>query len=160
MKIKKNIEVELRSLLDEKQCIDLNNFLMKNAKDLGEDNKDSHFFIFPDKLLKITDNITKNNAKITLKLQRIGLGNSFEEIVVSFSREDTEKLVKIFGILGFKKHLYSFQNRHNYLYKNIEFAVKYTVSWGFHCEMEIMVHTKKDVPKMVKQIKKTRGYII
>ena len=152
MKIEKNIEVELRSLLNEKQFIDLNDFLIKNGKDLGEDNKDSHFFILPDKLLKVTDNITKNNAKITLKLQRIGLGSDFEEIDVNFFREDVPKIVKIFNILGFNNHLYSYQNRHNYLYKDIEFAIKYTVSWGFHCEMEMMVADKKDAPKAVKQM--------
>jgi adenylate cyclase class IV len=151
---KKNIEVELRSLINEKEFITLNNYLSKNSKDLGEDNKDSHFFIFPDKLLKVTDNITKNNAKITLKLQRIGLGSDFEELDVSFPREDVKKIVKIFDILGFKNYLYSYQNRHNYLYKNVEFAVKYTASWGFHCEMEIMVKNKKEVPNAVKQMKK------
>lgn len=152
--IKKNIEVELRSLLDEKQFFDLEGFLVKNGKDLGEDNKDSHFFIFPDKLLKVTDNITKNNAKITLKLQKIGLGSDFEEIEVYFSREDSEKMVRIFKILGSKNYLYSYQNRHNYYYKNIEFALKYTESWGFHCELEIMVGSKDDVSRAVKQMNK------
>ena len=154
MKIEKIIEVELRSLLNEKQFTDLNDFLIKNGEDLGEDHKDSHFFIFPDKLLKVTDNITKNNAKITLKLQRIGLGSDFEEIDVNFSREDAKKVVRIFDILGFKNYLYSYQNRHNYLYKNVEFAVKYTASWGFHCEMEIMVTNKNEVSNAVKQITK------
>ena len=153
-KIKKKIEVELRSLLDEKQFFDLESFLVKNAEDLGEDNKDSHFFIFPDKLLKVTDNVTKNNAKITLKLQKIGHGSDFEEIEVYFSREDFEKTVRIFKIIGSKNYLYSYQNRHNYLYKNIEFALKYTESWGFHCELEIMVDFKDEVPKAVKQINK------
>ena len=36
MKIEKNIEVELRSLIDEKQFVTLNDFLMKNGKDLPE----------------------------------------------------------------------------------------------------------------------------
>ncbi|MFH1233618.1 MAG: CYTH domain-containing protein [Patescibacteria group bacterium] len=151
-KIKRNIEVELRSLLDEKQFFELKNCLAQKGKDLGEDNKDSHFFIFPDKLLKVTDNITKNNAKITLKLQKIGLGNDFEEIEVYFPREDADKIIRIFGILGFKNYMYSYQNRHNYVYKNIEFALKYTVSWGFHCELEIMVDNEQDVPNAVRQI--------
>jgi len=142
----------LRSLLDEKQFYDLNSFLAKNGKDLGEDNKDTHFFILPDKLLKVTDNITKNNAKITLKLQKIGLGSDFEEIEIYFPREDADKVVRIFDILGFKNYMYSYQHRHNYIYKGIEFAVKYTASWGFHCEMEIMVGSEQDVPEAVKKI--------
>lgn len=144
--------MELRSLLDEKQFHNLNSFLAKNGKDLGEDNKDTHFFIFPDKLLKVTDNITKNNAKITLKLQKIGLGSDFEEIEIHFLRGDVDKIVRIFDILGFKNYMYSYQHRNNYLYKDIEFAMKYTVSWGFHCEMEIMVDSEQDVPEAVRKI--------
>jgi len=152
MKIEKNIEVELRALIDEKQFIELNCFLAKNGKYLGEDHKDSHFFILPDKLLKVTDNISKNNAKISLKLQKIGLGSDFEEIDVNFSREDADKIIKIFKLLGFNNYMYSYQNRHNYLYKNVEFAIKYTESWGFHCEMEIMVKSKKEVPRALKEM--------
>ncbi len=152
MKLDKNIEVELRALIDEKQFIELNRFLAKNGKYLGEDHKDSHFFILPNKLLKVTDNISKNNAKITLKLQEIGIGSDFEEIDVNFSREDADKIIKIFKLLGFTNHMYSYQNRHNYLYKNVEFAIKYTQSWGFHCEMEIMVNNKKEVTKALKEM--------
>lgn len=150
--MQKNIEVELRSLLSEKEFNDLNAFLLKHGKDLGKDDKDSHFFIFPDKLLKVTDNITKNNAKISLKLQRIGLGSDFEEIDIDIPRAEVSKAVKMFDLLGFKKYLYSYQNRHNYEYKGIEFAVKYTASWGFHCEMELMVSDRKEVPEALEQL--------
>jgi predicted adenylyl cyclase CyaB len=153
-KTEKNIEVELRTLLDEKRFVDLNNFLLKNGEDLGEDNKDTHFFILPEKLIKVTDNISKNNAKITLKLQKIGVGSDFEEIEVFFVREHSDKAVRIFNELGFKNYMYSYQSRHNYLYKGIEFALKYTESWGFHCEMEIMVNSKKEVDKTMKNMKK------
>lgn len=148
----KNIEVELRSLIDEKKFFELKEFLSKNGEDLGEDNKDTHFFLFPDKLLKVTDNITKNNSKITLKLQKIGLGSHFEEIEVYFSPEDTKKIIRIFEIIGFKDHQYSYQSRHNYIYKDIEFALKYTASWGFHCEMEIMVDSTDKVAEATKNI--------
>lgn len=147
-----NIEVELRSLVDEKKFFELKEFLGKNGKDLGEDNKDTHFFLFPDKLLKVTNNITKSSAKITLKLQKIGLGSNFEEIEVYFSPEDAGKIIRIFEIIGFKDHQYSYQSRHNYLYKNIEFALKYTVSWGFHCEMEIMVNSVDKTSEAIEKI--------
>jgi len=154
MKIKKNIEVELRSLLDEKQFISINHFLMKNGKDLGKDNKDSYFYHLPNKLIKVVKNEEKNTAKLTLKLQKIGYGNDFEEIDVNFMPDDMDNVLKILDILGYgKNHLYSYQYRHNYLYKGVEFAVKYTVSWGFHCEMEIVIDNKKDIPKTLKKIK-------
>ncbi len=153
METKKNIEVELRSLIDEKKFIELNDFLIKNGKDLGEDNKDSYFYHLPDKLIKVVNSETKNSAKLTLKLQKIGLGDDFEEIDVNFLPKDMNNVLRILDILGYgENHLYSYQNRHNYLYKGVEFAIKYTVSWGFHCEMEIVIDNKENVPKTIKQI--------
>lgn len=151
--IKRTIEVELRSLLDEQQYYKLERFLIEHSQDLGEDNKDTHFFIFCDKLLKVTDNITKDNAKITLKLQKIGLGSDFEELEIYFPRKDANKAVRIFNLLGFNNYMYAYQHRHNYRYKNVEFALKYTKSWGFHCEMEIVVDSEQDVPQAMKTIK-------
>ena len=153
MKTKKNIEVELRSLIDEKKFIELNDFLIKNGEDLGEDDKDSYFYHLPDKLIKVVNSETKNSAKLTLKLQKIGLGDDFEEIDVNFLPKDIDNVLRILEILGYgENHLYSYQNRHNYLYKGVEFAIKYTVSWGFHCEMEIVIDNKEDVSKTIKQI--------
>ncbi len=151
---KQNIEVELRALMNEEQFFKLTAFFDKNCEDLGKDNKDTYFYLFPDKLLKVTNNITKKNAKITLKLQKIGLGDDFEEIEANFLQEDVQKIIRILGILGLKEHQYSYQNRHNYFCEDVEFAMKYTVSWGFHCEMEIMVESKNDIPRAVKQITK------
>lgn len=135
----KNIEIELRSLIDERKFIELNKFLEEKAKDLGEDNKDTYFFLFPDKLLKVTNNITKESAKITLKLNKIGVGSHFKEIEIPISPKDVENMVTAFKLIGFSNNQYSFQFRHNYLYKNVEIAVKYTQSWGFHVELEVMI---------------------
>ena len=88
-----------------------------------------------------------------MKLQKIGLGDDFEEIDVNFLPKDMNNVLRILDILGYgENHLYSYQNRHNYLYKGVEFAIKYTVSWGFHCEMEIVIDNKEDVPETIKQI--------
>ena len=40
----------------------------------------------------------------------------------------------------------AYQFRTNYLYKEVEIALKYTESWGFHLELEIMIDDleKKD----------------
>lgn len=70
----KQIEVEHRSRFSKEEHDRLLAFLYENGKDLGQDDKNVHFFTFPDKLLKVTDNISKNTAKITGKLNRIGGG--------------------------------------------------------------------------------------
>lgn len=149
----KNIEIELRALVDKNKFIDLNNFLKQNAKDLGEDNKDTYFFLFPDKLLKVTNNITKNSAKITLKLNKIGVGNDFREIEIPINPKDIDNAVTAFKLIGLSNNQYSFQFRHNYLYKGIEIAIKYTQSWGFHVELEIMVGEDENKEQAIEKIK-------
>jgi len=79
MNKKLRIEVEFRSMFSEKKYNDIKIFLEKNAKDLSEDNKDVYFFILQDKLVKVVNNISKKNAKIVLKLNKIGKGSDFEE---------------------------------------------------------------------------------
>ena len=71
------IEIEFRSIFDRPRYRKINDFLQKNAKNLGKDDKDVFFFIMPDKLLKVVNNISKNNAQIVLKLNKIGKGSDF-----------------------------------------------------------------------------------
>ena len=59
----KNIEVELRSQFKRSDYERLYKYLKENAKDLGEDDKEMHFYIFPDKLLKVVNNITKQKDR-------------------------------------------------------------------------------------------------
>lgn len=35
--------------------------------------------------------------------------------------------------------MHSFQKRHNYLYKGVELALKWSEIWGYHLELEIVV---------------------
>lgn len=135
----KNIEIELRSRFDLKKYEELEKFLDAKAKDLGEDDKDVFFFLFPDKLLKAVNNVSKKNAKVVLKLNKIGRGSDFEEIEVPIGQEYFEKMVKIFIALKTGDHMHSFQKRHNYLYKEVELALKWSEPWGYHLELEIMV---------------------
>ncbi|PIZ57454.1 hypothetical protein COY23_01390 [bacterium (Candidatus Torokbacteria) CG_4_10_14_0_2_um_filter_35_8] len=148
----KNIEIELRSLIDENKFIELNRFLKENGKYLGEDNKDTHFFLFPDKLLKVTNNLSKQSAKITLKLNKIGKGSDFKEIEIPISQVDVDKTVEAFKYLGFTNNQYSYQFRNNYMYKDIGIAVKYTQSWGFHVEMDLVISEEDNKEETYKQI--------
>jgi predicted adenylyl cyclase CyaB len=147
-----NIELEYRALLTKEQYSSLLNKLNKSAKDLGEDDKNVYFFIFPDKLLKVVNNVSKNTAKIVLKLNKIGLGSDFEEIEIPIEPKNVEKSVHMFKSIGFNEVQESFQKRHNYLYKSVELAIKYSDNWGYHIELEILLDNKNKIEKANKKI--------
>jgi adenylate cyclase class IV len=139
MSKEKNIEIEHRARFDEKKYNELRAFFDANAKDLGEDDKDVYFFLFPDKLVKTVHNTSKKTAKIVLKLTKIGKGNDFEETEVSIKPEDFEKVTKICVAVHAGEYMRSFQKRHNYLYKGVELALKWSEIWGHHLELEVVV---------------------
>lgn len=154
--IQPQIEIELRSIFNEKKCDQLKAFLNSNAEDLGEDDKNVFFFLLPDKVAKVTNNISKGTAKITLKLNRIGKGGSdFEEIEFPIQRSDVEKAVKMFDSLEMTNNvIHSFQSRHNYSFKGVELALKYSSEWRHHLELEIMVENESQKEEAEKRIRK------
>ncbi len=149
------IEIEFRSIIDKSRYNELKKFLARNAKDLGEDNKDVAFFIIPDKLLKVVNNISKKSAEIVFKANKIGNGSSFKETHIFINQNDIDKAIEIFKVLGITDNIMcSFQKRHNYLYKSVEIALKYSGHWGYHLELEIMINNLKDKIKAEEKIKK------
>jgi len=158
---KKQIEVELRCVFDKKKYESLKKFLDNHAVDLGEDNKDVWFFLLPDRFAKVTKNISKGTAKITVKLNRPGRrGSDFEEIEYSIDPDDFDKAVKLFSNLPFNERQNSYQRRHNYLYKGVELALKFTESWGYHLELEILIHDltqQKEAERKVYQVANELG---
>lgn len=140
----KNIEIEHRALLTEDQYNNLLAYLSEHATDLGADDKQVYFFLMPDKLLKVSHNISKQSGKITLKLNRIGQGSAFEEIEFPIAAEDVAKAVNLFKKLGHEYLVEPTIRRHNYVYNGVEFAVKYSKSWGYHVELEIVIDDAKN----------------
>ncbi|MBP8591555.1 MAG: CYTH domain-containing protein [Patescibacteria group bacterium] len=137
---KKQIEIELRSLLDKRKYVALKKFLDTNAKSLGKDDKDVYFFLLPDRIVKAVKNISQKTAKIVIKLNRLGRGRSdFEEIEIPISPLDFDKAVKLFSSLRFDQIQNSYQTRQNYLYEGVEIALKHTDSWGYHMELEVII---------------------
>lgn len=144
----KTIEIEFRSRFSEKKYRGLERFLNKNAKNLGKDDKDVFFFIMPDKLLKVVNDISKKSAKIVIKLNKIGEGSHFEEIEIPISQKSVSGAVKIFKSLGITHNIMrSFQKRQNYIYKGVELALKHSNAWGYHLELEITVNNLKKKQK-------------
>ena len=151
----KQIEIELRSVFDEKKYNELKDFLDKSAQDLGEDDKDVYFFLLPDKITKVTHNVSKKTAKIVIKLNRIGRGSSdFEEIEIPINPADFDKAVKLFSALPFDQIQNSYQKRHNYLLEGVEIALKWTESWGYHMELEIVIDDKSKKEEVEDNIRK------
>jgi len=149
------IEVELRSIFDKKKYEQLKFFLDKNAEYLGEDNKDVCFFILKDKFVKSVKNISKGDAKIVLKNNSITKGESdFEEIEIPISQSNFNKSVRLFEALPFDQIEWSYQKRHNYVYKGVELALKWTQSWGYHLELEIVTNSRAKVEDAKKKIER------
>jgi adenylate cyclase class IV len=148
----KQIEVEFRALITKEKHDSLLSFLHKNGQDLGEDNKDVHFFLYPNKLLKVVNNISKNNAKLVLKLNKIGNGSDFQEIEIPFNPTDVDKAIQMFKVIGSEEIQNSYQERHNFMYKGVEFAVKYTKTWGFHVELEILIRDQNELKEAEEKI--------
>lgn len=149
---KKNIEVEFRSRFSKEKYDQLLEFLLKNAKDLGADDKRVWFFVMPDKLLKVTHNVTSKSGKITLKLTKIGKGTHFKEIEFPIEEKSIEPAVQLFTNLG---HDYLFESkilRHNFLYKEVEIALKYSKTWGYHLELEVMISSMDEKELAEKKI--------
>ncbi len=157
----KRIEIEMRAMFGKNKHDEIRVFLDNNAQDLGEDNKDVWFFLLSDKFAKVTKNISKSTAKITLKLNRPGRGgSSFEEIEYPIDPVDFDKAVKLLSNLPFDERQNSYQERRNYLYKGVELALKYTRTWGHHLELEVLINNlseQSEAEEKIKQVAKDLG---
>jgi predicted adenylyl cyclase CyaB len=157
---KKNIEIEFRAKFSKKKYDSLLRFLSAHAEDLGADDKRVWFFTMPDKLLKVTHNISSKSGKITLKLTKIGKGSHFEEIEFPIGENSVGKAIELFSKLG---HKYLFEpviRRHNYGYKGVELALKYSKTWKYHLELEVIISSlkqKKDAEKKIHGVARELG---
>src|SRR3989344_2797858 len=154
--MKPHIEIEYRARFDEKKYKELKKFFELKAKDLGEDNKDVFFFIMPDKLLKVVNNLSKRNAEIVLKLNKIGKGNDFEEIIIPIEQKYIDRAVRLLTEIKLTDNImHSFQKRHNYLYKDVELSLKYSEVWGYHLELEKVIDDKSKISEAERVLQDT-----
>ncbi|AJE87511.1 hypothetical protein SLNWT_7135 [Streptomyces albus] len=134
------VEIEMRARFDQEARDRLTARLNDEGTDLGCDDKHIHFYVLPDKLLKVTDNIVTGSAKITLKHSKIGRGSAFPETEFPIAREDVAAAVAVFNGLGFEQHMHeAFNQRHNYRFQGVEIAVKWSEAWGHHAEFEVLL---------------------
>lgn len=141
--MKNQIEIEFRSRVTPAQFRKLERFLKAHARDLGRDDKDAFFFIMPGNLLKVENKISKKNAAVVLKLNKIGKGSHFPELEFPIEQKYFNQATHLFFSLGITKNIKrSFQRRHNYRYKGVDIAMKYSKTWGYHVELEVVVDRK------------------
>lgn len=141
------IELEFRSIFTKEKYDNIKAFLDTSATSLGDDDKSCTYYVFPDRLLKIVHNVSKKNAKVSLKMNNIGNGPAFEEIEFYFSEGELETAKKLFQNLPLTAEVTAeSQDRKNYVYKDCEIALKYSKTWGYHLEIEQVIKdlTQKD----------------
>lgn len=133
-------EIEHRALLTEEAYKALSEKLAREATLLGSDDKEVSYYIFPDKLLKVVRNISKKTGKLSLKLNTLGAGSSFQEFEVPFPEESFAAMKNICNTISSPDQVIDgTQKRTNYEFKGIEIALKWSEDWGYHVEFEIMI---------------------
>jgi len=176
------IEVELRGQISKKKFIRVSEYLRQNCDSYKEDNKITYFFITTGFILKVTDEETKQKAKITIKT-----GDETQSVLKEFDiqipRKSIEDAVFLFKNIGFGKVNKVEQTRTNYECNGISVAMKYTADWGYHFEADIEVKstdeaktkktqlrqfckklnivpmTPKEIRNKIEQINKSHGFI-
>ncbi|MGW3468766.1 hypothetical protein ACWDKQ_09900 [Saccharopolyspora sp. NPDC000995] len=135
-----SVEVECRARFDWARHESLMAFLLANAENLGENNKHIHFYVLPDALLKVVHNLSSGTAKVSFKSNKIGQGAFFPEYEYAVDPAELETVVKTFNLLGFADARHDAHNeRHDFRYKGVEIAVKYSEAWGYHAEFELVL---------------------
>jgi adenylate cyclase class IV len=135
-----SVEVELRARFNETQHDALIAHLSAYADDLGVNNKHIYFYLLPDKLLKVVNNLSAGTAKISLKGGRIGQGSAFAETEMSIPQDEVPVAVEILNQLGYADTMHeAYNQRHDFRFNGVEIAVKHSEAWGHHAEFEVLL---------------------
>lgn len=151
------IEVEHRGLLDEKKFAELNKFLKKNGKFLGE--KDRFSVIYSPRgkenlrvvrsSIDLKVRITNKKSELVLKYGRWSGKDARKEFLFPIDSKKFEEMTEFLKILGYYYGVLQATQTFLYIYKGIEFAVVKVPDWGYYFEAEIDV-----VPDLVKNADK------
>lgn len=149
----KKFEVEIKGILTKAKYNELIAFLRKKCNGVERDDKITYFFITKHFILKVTHELSKRRAKITVKG-----GDETEQILSEFEIPipvfKVEEAVRLFQALGFSQFNRIRQKRINFFYKSFEIAIKYSKDWGYHFEAEAMANTKKEAHQKIKNLEK------
>ncbi len=130
----KNIEVEVRSFIDESKYHQLIDFFEQHAKFLKEDSQVTHYFTGDHDL-----RIQKNNffSKIWMKKWQIH-DDHREELEIKFDKENFEKLQQLFLNLWYEIEITWLRKRLQFDWDGIDVSLDFTKWYGYIIELEIL----------------------
>lgn len=130
----KNIEIEIRSLIDEKMYKKLLRFFKKEGRFISKENQTSYYFSGKDDL-----RIQKSDkyAKIWMKKGKMH-DDSREEIEVKLDLKEFENANRLFESLGFKNEIIWLRMRNIFSWKNVKVMLDNTKGYGYILELEKM----------------------
>lgn len=156
-----SIEVEIRGQMSEEKFNEVKKTLSEASERSWEDDRNAAFFVIPNVNLKVSKYVSKGTAKIAFKNAHES-AKSAEEIEIPIQGDDYEKIIRIFEELGFNKYNRTEQKRTNYIYKEVEIAIKWSRDWSYHFEMEKVVEQESEVEQAqseLNQLAKELGLI-
>lgn len=147
------IEVELRGLLTEEKYILLSEYLKLNSDKFNEDNKTAYFLKYNSGILKVVDEKSKDNYKISFKTGNEFSSNGLHEIdIVLPDKKSFKTSIEVLDLLGYPLEATVEQERINYVFKGVEISLKFTESWSYHFEVEKIVSDRTEVYQAKKQL--------
>lgn len=150
------IEIEKRGLLSELEYNLLRKKLQSESKFLGADDKYVEYLIYTDKLLKVVRNISKNNAMLSLKLNSVGSSSSYDETEIKIDESSFNDLQKIIShIAKPDQKIVGTQKRENYVFNEVEIAIKWSEDWGYHFELEYLIENEAGTENALVKISET-----
>ncbi len=145
-----NVEVEHRGFLTEKKFNELNKFLKKNGKFLGE--KDRFSIIYSPRgkeTLRVVRSpvdlklrITNKKTELVLKYGRWSGNDARKEFLFPIDSKKFEEMTEFLKILGYYYGVLQATKTYLYIYKDIEFAVVKVPDWGCYFEAEIITNSE------------------
>lgn len=140
------IEVELRGVIKKTQYDRLLNKFKKENFSIESDDKIAYYYEYNAGILKLVDETSKHRFKISHKLGDECKNMGLVETEAYFaSTEDLHNAKKILKEMGFKLKFTIPQQRLNIIYHGVNFSLKYTPSWKYHFEAEILVDDAREV---------------
>lgn len=156
----KDIEVEIRGVLDEDQYNKTKKLFKKTASFLENKSRiliDYSTFLqgegIRDRQKDIRVRVTNEIPEIVVKLGSWGGSESRRELSFKGKKGEFKTLVEIFGQLGFIKGALAKRDAIIYDYKNVEFALVKTPERHYYFEAEKMAHSKADFKKVENEIR-------
>jgi len=129
-----DIEVELRAFLTKEQYDDFLDYFNVHGEFVNEDYQETFYFDCPEDL-----RIQKNKfyAKVWLKKGKLH-DDHREEIEIKFSKEDFDKMEKLFLSVGFNTQIQWFRTRHTFKWQDLHVMIDDTKGYGYIIELEKM----------------------